>query len=77
MRAYNICLTERHLQKELHHLHKTFTETNGYPEWIYQQVDKKIKENRECVSNITQTVTKIIYTGTELVFGVGYIVMLI
>ena len=45
-RAYEICSNENELNKELAHLKKVFTTTNGYPRSIVISIMKKAKEQR-------------------------------
>ena len=42
-RAYLICSTPSLLEKELTHIRTVFRNTNGYPNWIINQVFKQVK----------------------------------
>ena len=44
-RAYEICSNEDELKKELTHLKKVFTVTNGYPQYLVSSVMEKTKKN--------------------------------
>ena len=46
-RAYEICSNEDELTKELTHLRKVFTTTNGYPHHLVSSVMKKVKEQKQ------------------------------
>ena len=50
-RAYEICSNEDELTKELTHLRKVFTTTNGYPHHLVSSVMKKVKEQKQQKSN--------------------------
>ena len=41
--AYLICSTPSLLEKELTHIRTVFRNTNGYPNWIINQVFKQVK----------------------------------
>ena len=44
-KAYDICLTNEHLQKELSHIKKVFHEQNQYPFWAINKVFGEIKQS--------------------------------
>ena len=46
-RAYEICSNKEELTKELAHLRKVFTTTNGYPHHLVSSVMKKMKEQQK------------------------------
>ena len=50
-RAYEICSNENELTKELAHLRKVFTTTNGYAHQLVSSVMKKVKEQQQQQSN--------------------------
>ena len=37
-RAYTVYSNDNHLQQELHHIEKSFTEFNSYPKWLLKQI---------------------------------------
>ena len=45
-RAYLICSTPSLLEKELNHIRTGFRNTNGYPNWIINQLFKKVKAKK-------------------------------
>ena len=51
-RPYRICSTPSLLEKEQTHIRTVFRNTNGYPNWITNQVFKQVKaKQRDSVPN--------------------------
>ena len=46
-RAYEICSNEDELKKELTHLKRVFTITNGYPQYLVSSVMEKTKKEQQ------------------------------
>ena len=46
IRAYKICSTEELLQNELRQIEEKFININGYPKWIFDQVNEEWKAPR-------------------------------
>ena len=42
-RGYLVCSTPSLLEKEITHIRTNFRNTNGYPNWIVNQVFKQVK----------------------------------
>ena len=61
-RAYLICSTPSLLEKELTHIRTVFRNTNGYPNWIINQLFKQVKAKQRDPVLITQ----ILITQTKM-----------
>ena len=46
-RAYDICSNDEFLQLELSRIKHDFIKTNGYPNWVFNQIHQKVIESRE------------------------------
>ena len=58
-RAYLICSTPSLLEKELTHIRTVFRSTNGYPNWIINQVFKQVKAKQRVQCQIVMSQTKL------------------
>ena len=55
IRAYKICSTKELLQNELKQIEEEFLTINGYPKWVFDQVNEecKVPRNADYDSNVT------------------------
>ena len=50
-RAYTICLKDKLLQEELHHIETCFSEFNGYPKWLLKKALDSFESNNKNHNN--------------------------